>query len=91
MAHAELALRIENVAIQPDVRVGQAVAADPRVGELHEGPIDVAGHCCQHGQCPRGCPFPAWVANMPCPCERLLQDLSCAIKVIPSQLHLTAE
>jgi hypothetical protein len=76
MAHAELALRIENVAIQPDVRVGQAVAADPRVGELHEGPIDVAGHCCQHGQCP---------------CERLLQDLSCAIKVIPSQLHLTAE
>ena len=73
VAPTELAQRVEDVDVEPDVGVGQAVGARPRVEEHGEGPVDVARGLGQQGQPAGRDPLPAGVADLAGPRERLLE------------------
>jgi hypothetical protein len=52
--HAELALRVEDVDVEPQVRLGQPVAARPGIGQQREGSFDIPGRRRHQGKTPAG-------------------------------------
>src|SRR5215471_5799492 len=91
MLPAELALRVEDVSVEPDVGVGEAVGTGTGVGQEREG---LAGFACRRGhqgKAAGGYPFPAGIAEPARPGEGLLKKCRGPGWVGPGQLDLPLE
>jgi hypothetical protein len=64
VAAAKIALRVEDVAVEPDVRIGQPIAAPAGVGQDLERSGGVTAGCGYQGQPARRHPLPTRVAEL---------------------------
>src|SRR5215217_4654191 len=88
---AELALRVEDVGIEPDVRISESVAPNAGVGQDGEGPFGVAARLGCHRQTSGGYPFPAGIADLTGPGERLQESRRSGRGIGAGQVNLTAK
>ena len=89
VAPAELAERVEDVDVEPDVRVGQAVGARPGVDEHGEGSVHLTLGLGQQGQPAGGDALPAGVADLAGPGEGLLEGAGGGVEVAEREPGLT--
>ena len=75
VADAQLAQRVEDVDVEPDVGVGQAGGPGPRVEQPRERPVDVAGRLGHQGQPTGRDALPAGVPDLAGPGKGLLEAL----------------
>src|SRR5438093_1396072 len=80
---AEVALRVEDVAIEPEIGLGQPTAAGPGVGQQREGTFGVACRLGHQGEAARGHRLPARIAELARPGEGVLQEFSRSGRVGP--------
>ncbi len=75
MSQAEAALRVENVAVKPDVRVGEAVAACACISKQLERTSGLTVCLGHHGQTARCHSFPARISELAGSGERLAKQV----------------
>src|SRR3978361_659530 len=88
---AELAERVQDVRVEPDVGISEAVGAHARVPQGLEREICVAvgpGHECQAAS---GHALPARIADLAGAGERLLEGLGRPGRILAREVHLTLE
>ena len=88
---AEVALRVEDVPVEPEIGFGQPAAAGPGLGQHRDGTLGLARGPGHQGEAAGGHRLPARIAELAGPGEGLLQQFGRSSRVSPGQLHLTAQ
>ena len=88
---AEVALRVEDVAVEPEIGFGQPAAAGPGVGQQREGTLGVPRRLGDQGEAAGGHRLPARIAELAGPGEGLLKESGRPGRIVPGQLHLTPQ
>ena len=88
---AEVALRVEDVAVEPEIGFGQPAAAGPGLGQHRDGTLGLARGLGHQGEAAGGHRLPARIAELAGPGEGLLQQFGRSSRVRPGQLHLTSQ
>src|SRR5680860_1621050 len=84
MTQAEVALGVEDVAVEPDIGVSEPVASASRVGKHLERACSLTIRCCDHGETARRHTFPAGIAELAGSGKGLAQTVSYTHLTLPT-------
>src|SRR5262245_5955692 len=91
MPQAELAQRVEDVAVEPHIRLGKTLGARPGLRQQREGAVGVARSLGHQGKTTGGYAFPGRITELAGSGKSLLEELSSSDLVAAGQLNLTQE